>query len=85
MTNMTNIAGGYKLLFTGFGFNISWLKGGHPLLNVGDLAIEAGQSLRLMLDQLKSPLVKSLSNSMIIVLINRFVFLILVFFSFLDS
>lgn len=54
----------------GSGFNISWLKGGHPLLNVGDLAMEASQSLRLLLDQLKLPQVKSLSNSMIIVLIN---------------
>lgn len=51
-------------------FNISWLKGGHPLLNVGELAMEASQSLRLLLDQLKLPQVKSLSNSMIIVLIN---------------
>lgn len=54
----------------GSGFNISWLKGGHPLLNVGDLALEASHSLRLLLDQLKLPQVKSLSNSMIIVLIN---------------
>ncbi|XP_020578838.1 uncharacterized protein LOC110023662 isoform X2 [Phalaenopsis equestris] len=56
--------------FDGFQFNISWLKGGHPLLNVGDLAIEASQSLRLLLDQLKLPQVKFLSNSIVIVLIN---------------
>lgn len=56
--------------FDGLQFNISWLKGGHPLLNVGDLAIEAGQSLRLLLDQLKFPKVKSISNSIVIVLIN---------------
>ncbi|KAJ6837724.1 uncharacterized protein M6B38_323375 [Iris pallida] len=54
----------------GSGFNISWLKGGHPLLNAGDLAMEASQSLRLLLDQLKIPQVKLLSNSIIIVLIN---------------
>ncbi|KAH0469045.1 hypothetical protein IEQ34_002277 [Dendrobium chrysotoxum] len=54
----------------GLQFSISWLKGGHPLLNVGDLAIEAGQSLRLLLDQLKFPQVKFLSNSIVIVLIN---------------
>ncbi|KAK9290954.1 hypothetical protein L1049_009134 [Liquidambar formosana] len=51
-------------------FNISWLRGGHPVLNVGDLSIEASQSLGLLLDQLRFPTVKSLSNSMIIVLIN---------------
>ncbi|KAJ4793080.1 HEAT repeat-containing protein [Rhynchospora pubera] len=51
-------------------FNISWLRGGHPLLNVGDLAIEATQNLGLLLDQLKFPQVKSLSSSMIIVFIN---------------
>ncbi|KAL0926265.1 hypothetical protein M5K25_002481 [Dendrobium thyrsiflorum] len=54
----------------GLQFSISWLKGGHPLLNVGDLAIEAGQSLRLLLDQLKFPQVKFLSNSIVVVLIN---------------
>ncbi|XP_026660999.2 symplekin isoform X2 [Phoenix dactylifera] len=54
----------------GMGFNISWLRGGHPLLNVGDLAMEASQSLRLLLDQLRFPQVKSLSNSIVIVLIN---------------
>ncbi|KAI7991525.1 hypothetical protein LOK49_LG12G00852 [Camellia lanceoleosa] len=52
-------------------FNISWLRGGHPVLNVGDLSIEASQGLGLLLDQLRFPIVKSLSNSMIIVLINR--------------
>ncbi|KAL7225957.1 hypothetical protein ACSBR1_021165 [Camellia fascicularis] len=53
-------------------FNISWLRGGHPVLNVGDLSIEASQGLGLLLDQLWFPTVKSLSNSMIIVLINRY-------------
>lgn len=73
------------LHITGSGFNISWLKSGHPLLNVGDLAMEASQSLRLLLDQLKLPQVKSLSNSMVIVLINRSVLLYLVVFSSLVS
>ncbi|XP_058110235.1 uncharacterized protein LOC131253301 isoform X3 [Magnolia sinica] len=54
----------------GNGFNISWLRSGHPLLNVGDLAVEASQSLGLLLDQLRFPSVKSLSNSIIIILIN---------------
>ncbi|CAI9097243.1 OLC1v1033622C5 [Oldenlandia corymbosa var. corymbosa] len=51
-------------------FNISWLRGGHPILNVGDLSIEATQSLGLLLDQLRFPTVKSHSNLMIILLIN---------------
>ncbi|XP_057983982.1 uncharacterized protein LOC131168510 isoform X2 [Malania oleifera] len=51
-------------------FNVSWLRGGHPLLNVGDLSTEASQSLGLLLDQLRSATVKTLSNSTIIVLIN---------------
>ena len=54
-------------------FNISWLRGGHPVLNVGDLSIQASQSLGLLLDQLRFPTVKSISNSMIIVLINRYI------------
>ncbi|KAH7677881.1 symplekin protein [Dioscorea alata] len=51
-------------------FNISWLRGGHPVLSVGDLAMEASQSLGLLLDQLRFPQVKSLSNSIVIVLVN---------------
>lgn len=53
-------------------FNISWLRGGHPLLNIGDLTIEASKSLGLLLDQLRFPTVKSLGNLVIIVLINRY-------------
>lgn len=53
-------------------FNISWLRGGHPLLDVGDLSIEASQSLGLLLDQLRFPLVKSLNNLVVIVLIKRY-------------
>lgn len=52
-------------------FNISWLRRGHPVLNIGDLKIEASQSLGLLLDQLRFSYVKSLSNSVIIVLIKR--------------
>lgn len=51
-------------------FNVSWLRGGHPILNVGDLSIEASQSVGLLLDQLRFPTVKSHSNLTIIVLIN---------------
>ncbi|RDX67389.1 Symplekin, partial [Mucuna pruriens] len=51
-------------------FNISWLRRGHPVLNVGDLSIEASHRLGLLLDQLRFPTVKSLNNSVIIVLIK---------------
>ncbi|XP_071715633.1 uncharacterized protein [Rutidosis leptorrhynchoides] len=40
-------------------FNIAWLRGGHPILNVGDLSIEASKNLGLLLDQLRYPAVKS--------------------------
>ncbi|XP_057489795.1 LOW QUALITY PROTEIN: uncharacterized protein LOC130775695 [Actinidia eriantha] len=53
-------------------FNISWIRGGHHVLNVGDLSIEASQNLGLLLDELRLPTVKSLSNSMMIVLINSY-------------
>jgi hypothetical protein len=57
--------------FVDMGFNIAWLRGGHPLLNVGDLAMEASQSLGLLLEQLKSPKIRTLSTSMIIVFVSR--------------
>jgi symplekin len=57
--------------FVDMGFNIAWLRGGHPLLNVGDLAMEASQSLGLLLEQLKPPKIRSLSTSMIIVFVSR--------------
>lgn len=52
------------------GFNISSLRGGHPVLNIGDLSVEASQRLGLLVDQLRFPTVKSLGSSVIIVLIN---------------
>ncbi|XP_010423951.1 PREDICTED: uncharacterized protein LOC104708990 [Camelina sativa] len=51
-------------------FNITILRGGHPVLNIGDLSIEASQKLGLLLDQLRHPAAKSLNSSTIIVLIN---------------
>ncbi|KAH6836652.1 HEAT repeat-containing protein [Perilla frutescens var. hirtella] len=51
-------------------FNVSWLRGGHPILNVRDLSAEASQSLGLLLDQLRSPSLKSHSYLVIIVLIK---------------
>ncbi|XP_074283035.1 uncharacterized protein LOC141607581 [Silene latifolia] len=52
------------------GFSIAWLRRGHPILKLGDLSIEASQSLGLLLDQLRPPIVKSLSTSMVVILIN---------------
>ncbi|XP_023635948.1 symplekin isoform X2 [Capsella rubella] len=51
-------------------FNITILRGGHPVLNIGDLSIEASQKLGLLLDQLRHPAAKSLNSSTIVVLIN---------------
>ncbi|GJY87707.1 symplekin isoform X1 [Tanacetum coccineum] len=48
----------------------AWLRGGHPIINVGDLSIEASRNLGLLLDQLRYPAVKSLSNIVVIVLIK---------------
>lgn len=65
----------HRILFSGdlAGFNVSWLRSGHPVLNVGDLSIEASKSLGSMLDQLRFPRVKSLSNLAITVLISRYI------------
>lgn len=52
-------------------FNISWLRGGHPVVNVGDLSVEASEKLGLLLDQLRFPAVKALTSSVIVVLIKR--------------
>lgn len=64
----------YSIYFAGTSieFNITWLRGGHPLLNVGDLSIEASQRLVLLLDQLRFPAVKSLTTSVVVVIINRY-------------
>ncbi|CAN1303628.1 SYMPK [Linum perenne] len=51
-------------------FNIAWFRARHPVLNVGDLAIEASRRLASLLDQLRPPTVKSLSNLVIIVIIK---------------
>ncbi|GER55800.1 symplekin [Striga asiatica] len=51
-------------------FNVSWLRGGHPMLNVRDLSAEASKSLGLLLDQLRFPSLKSHSYLMIVVLIK---------------
>ncbi|XP_038693339.1 symplekin isoform X2 [Tripterygium wilfordii] len=51
-------------------FNISWIRKGHPVLNAGDLSIEASQKLVLLLDLLRFPAVKSISKLVIIVLVN---------------
>lgn len=74
----------FSYLIIGSEFNISWLRGGHPVLSVGDLAMEASQSLGLLLDQLRFPQVKSLSNSIVIVLVNRLVLTFSLFKFFLN-
>ncbi|KAL8232547.1 hypothetical protein R6Q57_002325 [Mikania cordata] len=51
-------------------FNIAWLRGGHPMLNVADLSFEASKNLGLLLDPLRFPAVKSHSNMVVIVLIK---------------
>ncbi|KAK6120262.1 hypothetical protein DH2020_045953 [Rehmannia glutinosa] len=51
-------------------FNVSWLRGGHPMLNVRDLSAEASRSLGLLLDQLRFPSLKSHSYLVILVLIK---------------
>ncbi|XP_044496131.1 uncharacterized protein LOC123218660 isoform X2 [Mangifera indica] len=51
-------------------FNISWLRGGHPVVNVGDLSVEASEKLGLLLDQLRFPTVRALTSSVIVVLIK---------------
>ncbi|KAK1562008.1 hypothetical protein Q3G72_004851 [Acer saccharum] len=51
-------------------FNVSWLRGGHAVLNVGDLSIEAKERLGLLLDQLRFPTVQCISNLVTVVLIN---------------
>ncbi|EPS64126.1 hypothetical protein M569_10655, partial [Genlisea aurea] len=51
-------------------FDISWVRSGHPILNVSELAAEASQILSLLLDQLRVPHSKSNSYLMINVLIR---------------
>lgn len=51
-------------------FNISWLVGGHPLLDPGLLGQEANKNLGHMLEQLRSPDITMLQSSVIIVTIN---------------
>ncbi|XP_076914378.1 uncharacterized protein LOC143573367 isoform X1 [Bidens hawaiensis] len=53
-------------------FNIAWLRGGHHILNVAELSAEASKNLGVLLDQLRYPAVKSLSNMVVIVLIKSF-------------
>ncbi|KAL3654914.1 hypothetical protein CASFOL_000700 [Castilleja foliolosa] len=51
-------------------FNVSWVRGGHPVLNVRDLSAEASKSLGLLLDQLRFPSSKAHSYLVIVVLIK---------------
>ncbi|KAK9097056.1 hypothetical protein Sjap_022553 [Stephania japonica] len=49
-------------------FNISWVVGGHPILNPTSLTLEANKSLHILLDLLQ--LTNALSGSLIISVIN---------------
>ncbi|GFP92170.1 symplekin [Phtheirospermum japonicum] len=51
-------------------FNVSWVRGGHPVLNVRDMSAEASKSLGLLLDQLRFPSLKSHSYLVTVVLIK---------------
>ncbi|KAK9166135.1 hypothetical protein Scep_001326 [Stephania cephalantha] len=50
-------------------FNISWVVGGHPILDPTSLTLEANKSLHILLDLLQ--LTNTLSGSLIISVINR--------------
>lgn len=52
------------------GFSISWILGGHPVLDAGLLGQEASKNLGLLLDQLRLPDVTILHSSVVIVLVN---------------
>ncbi|XP_043713229.1 uncharacterized protein LOC122661788 [Telopea speciosissima] len=52
----------------GLMFNISWVAGGHPILDAAFFALEASKTLGLLLDQLQSA--STLRGSLIIALIN---------------
>ncbi|XP_058080830.1 uncharacterized protein LOC131228998 isoform X2 [Magnolia sinica] len=52
----------------GRNFNVSWLVGGHPILDPSVLTLEANKGVGLLLDQLQSA--KSLRGSLIVVIIN---------------
>lgn len=52
------------------GFSISWILGGHPVLDAGLLGLEASKNLGLLLDQLRSSDVTILHSSVVIVLVN---------------
>ncbi|KAL3617508.1 hypothetical protein CASFOL_037829 [Castilleja foliolosa] len=51
-------------------FNLSWVRGGHPVLNVRDLSAEASKSLGILLDQLRFLSLKSHSYLATVVLIK---------------
>lgn len=52
------------------GFSISWILGGHPVLEAGLLGQEASKNLGLLLDQLRLSDVTTLHSSVVIVLVN---------------
>ncbi|MCO5605257.1 hypothetical protein L7F22_059437 [Adiantum nelumboides] len=51
-------------------FNVAWLHGGHPVLDVGSLGQEASRNLSLLLDQLRGTEVLKVSGPVAVVLVN---------------
>lgn len=54
-------------------FNVAWLHGGHPVLDVGSLGQEASRNLSLLLDQLRGPEILRIPGPVAVVLVNRLV------------
>ncbi|KAI5077131.1 hypothetical protein GOP47_0006955 [Adiantum capillus-veneris] len=51
-------------------FNVAWLHGGHPVLDVGSLGQEASRNLSLLLDQLRGTEVLKIPGPVAVVLVN---------------
>ncbi|KAH7422666.1 hypothetical protein KP509_12G019100 [Ceratopteris richardii] len=51
-------------------FNVAWLHGGHPVLDVGSLGQEASRNLSLLLDQLRGTEVLRIPGPIAVVLVN---------------
>eukprot|EP00250_Pteridium_aquilinum_P033702 c611_g1_i1 orf=440-4438(-) len=51
-------------------FNVTWLHGGHPVLDVGLLGQEASKNLSLLLNQLRAPEILKIPGPVAVVLVN---------------
>ena len=52
-------------------FNVAWLLGTHPILDVASLGQEASRNLSKLLDQLRTPETPKVSGPIAAVLVNR--------------